>query len=234
MDQKMKNFDRSIEKMMNEHEVAPPFGMWNRIAAELETSATPIPVFVNSPIPQRSVYGFIAVALLISASLLTAYLVNNSTKEETTPVTKALATKAAIAAPVITEIPTLVFREETKPTVSTSQTKAAKPFGGKTIATQNPTTITAQLPVTEVLVPSQEVVHNNTVTEPYFFPAIDAITPQAKVEEKATASVTKTAKKISKSIDDDNREISFNDMPKIKFRPKKHRTFTYGKIIRKK
>ena len=121
----MKNFDRSIEKMMNENEVAPPHGMWNRIAAELETSAAPMPVSVNSPIPQRTVFGFIAGALLISASMMTAYLVNEHAKEENPLVANIVTPKLSIEnlTAVTTPIPTVVFRETARKTVHLSKSK---------------------------------------------------------------------------------------------------------------
>jgi hypothetical protein len=95
MDQKIKNFDRSIEQMMNEHQVAPPFGMWNRISSELE--ATPVPVAAAAPvvtslIPKRSMAAIIAGVLIIGASVATGYMVHavlnnkNQVQANTTPV----------------------------------------------------------------------------------------------------------------------------------------------------
>src|SRR4051812_37984037 len=80
MDQKIKDFDRRIEQMMNENAVAPPFGMWNRISADLDAEALPIATPPASAIPGRAMVGMFAGALILGATLVTAYLVNN-TKE---------------------------------------------------------------------------------------------------------------------------------------------------------
>ena len=233
----MKNFDRSIEKMMNEHEVTPPFGMWNRIAAELETSATPMPVSVNSPIPQRTVFGFIAGALLISASMMTAYLVNEHSKEESPLIANAVITpKPTIenVTNVVSPIPTVVFRERKTAHVSKSK-PISKSVEERTIATEVPATTPSQLlPMpTEVSVPTQTIAQSKGVIEPYYFPAIDVNTPSNKEKEKITASIAKT-KIDSKTTGDNDREISYYDPPKIKFRPRKHRNFSYGKIIQRR
>ena len=82
MEHNTKNFDRGIEQMMNEHEVAPPFGAWNRISSELDAmpaiAAGAAPV-VTSLIPKRALTGIIAAALVIGATMVTGYFVNNST-----------------------------------------------------------------------------------------------------------------------------------------------------------
>lgn len=232
----MKNFDRKIEQMMNESEVAPPFGMWNRIAAELETEATVAPVSVNSPIPQRSMFGFIAGALLISASLLSAYLVNEYAKEESTvSLSSAVATKP-INVTTTTEIPTLIFREEAKHVTRIAKSKSVvQPVSEKLTAHKEiATALVEKTPplLTEVSVPNQPIAQNSAVTEQYYFPAIDINTRNNKVEEKATASIAKAAKSDAKVKDDDDQEVSSYEPPRIKFRPRKHRSFSYGKIIR--
>lgn len=228
----MKNFDRNIEQMMNEHEVAPPFGMWNRIAAELETGATAVPVSVNSPIPQRTVFGFVAGALFISASLLTAYLVNDYSKEEKTiALNSPVVNQPSVSTPVATEMQTIVFRDEVKSTARISKSIATTLPVAEKAAEAEPTNVSANALKlhTEVSVPTQAVAENNGVTEPYYFPAID-INSTKKTEEKTTASIAKPAK-VEKSTEANEREVSSYEAPKIKFRPKKHRSFSYGRII---
>ncbi len=238
MEQKMKNFDRRIEQMMNESEVTPPFGMWNRIAAELETGATPIPVSVNSPIPQRTVFGFIAGALLISASLMIAYLLNGySAEEKAIAVNTAVVSQPSETTTVVTEVPTIVFREEVRPAVirSSKLKSIAKPAKEIVSSIQEPASAAQVIPAhAEVLIPNQPIAQSNGVTEPYYFPAIDINTTQNKTENKIVASVAKTVK-TEKTSEEKGREIiSSNDVPKIKFRPKKHRSFSYGRIIHSK
>ena len=81
MDQKIKNFDRTIEQKLNEAEVAPPFGMWNRISGELDVAETlPTAAAAVAPIAavsKRAAIRFIVAASLISSSLVTAYIVNS-------------------------------------------------------------------------------------------------------------------------------------------------------------
>jgi len=237
MDQKMKNFDRSIEQMMNESAVTPPFGMWNRISAELGPEVTPVPVSVNSPIPQRTIAGFIAAAVLIGASLVTAYVVNDLSNKENKAgkVTTVTTQQAPVIAPVATEAPVVTAKLETKPVVHSSKpTSIAKPVEEKITPAE-----TAAVPAealrsnTEVSVPNQTIAENNVVNEPYFFPAIDIASQENKPTEKVVTPVTK-AKVETKNSDDNDREVVSNDPPRIKFHPKKHRSFSYGKIIRRR
>jgi hypothetical protein len=80
MDQKMKNFDRAIEQRMNEQQVPPPFGAWNRIAAELDAmpmvAAEPAPV--NSIVPKRAIASFIAGMLIMGSAVATGFWVKAS------------------------------------------------------------------------------------------------------------------------------------------------------------
>ena len=224
--------------MMNEHQVAPPFGMWNRISAELDAEATPVPVSVNSPIPQRAILGFIAGALLIGASLVTAYLVDNSSNKQSQPTGGiALNTHQTPAfTPVNTEAPVVVApKQEVKLAVRSSKPRSiAKPVEENVVAPAETVSTPAQtLPTnTEVSVPSQNIAQNNGVSEPYYFPAIDVNTPETKTQ--VAAPVTKTVKADTKPTDDDDRDVVSNDPPRIKFHPKKHRSFSYGRIIRKR
>jgi hypothetical protein len=240
MDQKMKNFDRNIEQLMNESAVTPPFGMWNRIAGELEAEAMPVAASVNSPIPQRTILGFIAGAALIGASLITAYLVDNTSKPETITTVNTTITTPALSTPQVTtpanvEAPAVVPMVENKPVVRSSKpTTIAKAVEEKT----TPAEVASAAPVmsnnSEVMVPSQEIAENNMSNEPYYFPAIDMGDRQSKPVEKIGTPVAKT-KAVVKTDDDDNeREVVSNNDRVKKFRPKKHRSFSYGKIIRRK
>lgn len=251
MDQKMKRFDSNIEQMMNESEVAPPFGMWNRISAQLDAEIAPVaqPTAL-SPIPQRALYGFIAGALMIGASLVTAYVVNQSNKQDKQIVnTQPAAITPAIVNQAVTNTPVtnpVVQIQALNTTAEKTTTKPLAVKSSKPVAMDNPVientqvskheekTETTVLPAhAEVLIPTQ-VAENNAVavSEPYFFPAVDNITAPETKKEKAV--VAKTTVKTEKA-EDRERTISLNnDPPRIKFRPKKHRSFSYGKIISKK
>ena len=245
MDQKMKRFDRNIEQMMNESEVAPPFGMWNRISAQLDAEIAAVPPPAASPIPQRALYGFIAGALIIGASLITAYVVNESNKQDKLTAAKALPATTVTVADKTTESTTPVMQTTQSLPVAAVVEQATKTIARKTskpVAMAAPATEAVEetkheakaeqaisLPAhAEVLVPNHLVAENNVaaVSEPYFFPAVDNITvPETKTEKQVT--VAKTTKS-EKSI------FSSSDAPRIKFRPKKHRSFSYGKIISKR
>jgi hypothetical protein len=254
MDQKMKRFDSNIEQMMNESEVAPPFGMWNRISAQLDAEVAAVPPPASSPIPQRSVYGFIAGALLIGASLVTAYVLNDkASNEEPSGKTAAVVTtktnkvnsSASTILPAVSKMeqPAILtasaeVKHDNK--IATSTPKTSKPAALVVAATEaNKNEIATanqqnKLPLhTDVAVPSNNVVaEGNTNNEPYYFPAVDNISvAPAKTETAvATTKVTKTEK-----TEEKERIFSAsNDAPRIKFRPKKHRSFSYGKIIRKR
>lgn len=255
MDQKMKRFDSNIEQMMNESEVAPPFGMWNRISAQLDAEVGAVPPPASSPIPQRSVYGFIAGALLIGASLVTAYVLNDKASNElpsgktaavvATTETNKVNPSANTILPTVSKMEQpamLASTAEVKHTnnIATSTTKTSKPAALAVAATEvNKNEIATaneqnKLPLhTDVAVPSTNVVADgNTNNEPYYFPAVDNISvAPAKTETAvATTKVTKTEK-----TEEKERIFSAsNDAPRIKFRPKKHRSFSYGKIIRKR
>jgi len=240
MDQKLKNFDRNIEQMMNENAVTPPFGMWNRISAELEAEvAAPAPASVNSPIPERTILGFIAGALLIGASLITAYLVDNSS----TPVQQQASTNATIVTPApvtpafVTpakvETPAVIAATNAAPVIARSSKpkSIAKPVEEKVVAQAEPATspVQSMFPNSEVMVPTQEVAENGLSNEPYFFPAIDMGSRESKPVQKTVAAPVTKAKTEVKA-DDDERE----DAPRIKFRPQKHKTFKYGRYNRLK
>ncbi len=68
-DKRMKDFDRHIERSMNEFAVAPPFGMWNRIQNELDGTNKPVaaPAPSTPLVPRGVLMGFISGAALISA-----------------------------------------------------------------------------------------------------------------------------------------------------------------------
>jgi len=231
MDKKMKNFDRNIEQMMNEHEVAPPFGMWNRISAQLDAETIVAPAAANTPVPKRIIGGFIAGALLIGATLLTAYLVNNTTTKKA-PVAAALTTTTVSETPAVNIAPAIteaipVAMKETKRVARISKAKTiAKPAAEKLITAEEKTVAMNTLPANaEVLIPTVSA-ENSSAAEAYYFPAVDNLNDK-KVEEKA---VVAPVKKVVIKSDERERETVSNN---IKFRPKKHRSFSYGRIIHK-
>jgi hypothetical protein len=254
MEQKIKNFDRGIEQMMNEHEVAPPFGMWNRIAGELEAMpvAAAAPV-ATSLIPKRAMIGIIATALILGTATLTGYLVNSSTNTN----------RANTIAPAVnTQIESSVKPASTNPV--NQQTIAVK----NDVVASNPTTpkakahhTTASNPVQATLQVAQQV--NPTINQPvvspvnviannanadvptpiapiqqnvseetqtYFFPPIDVNTPEKnKPTTEATVLTIRSHGKVGVVAQADN-----NDAPSghKSFHPHHRQGWAYGSIIR--
>lgn len=234
-----KNFDRNIEQLMNENEVTPPFGMWNRIAAELDASATaPAAASQTSPLPQRSFTGLIAGTLIIGVSLIAAYLINSATtipKTEAVVVATPAPSVIVKTAPVIAE-QNLQIETKTKRTAPITKSAPTKKLTAKVLKANSNPTVT--LPAhTEIFIPTAHISTVNPITDKYFFPAIDMARAEVKQADKPVEEVAEVSAKtkVIKTDDDDERETLVNrDAPRIKFRPKKHRNFTYGKIIRRK
>jgi len=232
MEQKLKNFDRHIEQLMNENAVSPPFGMWNRISAELDAQVVPVPASVNSPIPQRTIIGFIAGAVLIGASLITAYLVDNSSKSETTTATinTTIVTPAINTPAKLETTPVVIAKAETKPVVRSSKPKLIpKPVEEKMAPVAETTPAPALSQNAEVMVPTQDIAENHLNTEPYYFPAIDMGTRESKPAEKIETPVSKS-KVLVKGDEEEERE----DAPRVKFHPQKHRSWKFGRYNRLK
>ena len=256
MEQKIKNFDRGIEQMMNEHEVAPPFGMWNRISAELEA----MPVAATAPvatslIPKRAMVGFIAAALILGTTVLTGYLVNSSVNNKTTnsnaPAgnnTIGVSTKPTVTNTPTATTQTIAVKNETtaiSPIVMKAKVRhnvASNPVQSTIQAAQQVTPVINE-PVapattgviinnatTDVPTPIEPIAQGVTENQTYFFPPIDVTTPE---KTKAANESPIVAKKNSKNT---TTASSDNDGPsdhKIKFRMhNKKRGWAYGSIIR--
>lgn len=241
MNQEIKNFDRTIEHMMNESAVAPPFGMWNRISADLDSAdAVAATSAASTPAPKRALAGMLIGVMVIGASLVTAYMVNTpdnnqltvtSTVQQPTAVTTlpeqqsiAPVEKAIVAIPVAKD----------KPVAKRSQISLAKvetPADNK----QTPEAQQIFVPINntpnndvEVLVPLVAVDQNKPKVDAYYFPAVDMYTGENKMKETKTAAVAKVAR-TEKTTET---EVSASSAPRIKFRPKKHGKYNYGKINR--
>ena len=254
MDQKIKNFDRSIEQKMNEHEVAPPFGMWNRISSELE--GMPLPVAAAAPavgsmIPKRALLGIIAAALVLSTSMITGYLVNSSLSHNQVNVQNNGAGKQQIAASTTATKPMqTVGVKDLTPAVNPVTAKAkvkhsvaanpvqstlqlaqqAKPAINQPVTVSNNETnssvLLADNAATDVPTPIEPVAQNVQETQTYYFPPIDVNTPEKAKVSNETA-VAKNKNKATASNDNDGPSER-----KFRFRPHRRTKFTYGNIIR--
>ena len=256
MDQKIKNFDRSIEQKMNEHEVAPPFGMWNRISSELE--AMPVPVAAAAPtaarlIPKRALLGIIAAALVLSSSVITGYLVNStlnhgkvaggnesntqqqvgaSTKATTSPQTVGVKDIAPSVSPVAVNKVKVKHTVANNPVQSTLQlAQQVKPVINQPVAVSNNESINTEVVVntanTDVPTPLEPVAQNVQETQTYYFPPIDVNTPEKAKPSTETPFVAKNKNKAVANNDNDGPSER-----KFRFRPHRRTKFTYGNIIR--
>jgi len=252
MEQKIKNFDRGIEQMMNEHEVAPPFGMWNRISSELEAmpvAAAAAPV-VTSLIPKRAIVGIIAAALVIGATVITGYLVNSSlnskgvntqiaasvqpvhvshvqqqtqaVKNDVTPLAKAKV--SAMHNVAVTPVQsTLQVAQQVKPVINQQVTAISD-------VNANNTSLAISNASTDVPTPIEPIAQN-TEAQTYYFPPIDVNTPEkVKTESESTVTVKKPVltAAVTEADKDDRGGVS-----KFKFRMhNKKKKFTYGNIIK--
>lgn len=250
MEQNTKNFDRAIEHMMNEHEVTPPFGMWNRISSELETMPAAAGTPVAAPlIPKRALAGIIAAALVIGGTMITGYLVNNAGHTGKPAVTPAV--NSAITAtvkPAVTKSNTTVQTVGVKNSVHTLTASVAKVKAKPAIASspvqltiqaakQVQPTINEQVAVstaspviinnnTDVPTPIEPVTQSAQETQTYYFPPIDVASPVKETSSPAVTSKARTAELVPYNGDDNQ-----TWHPK-KFHPKKKQKFVYGSIIR--
>ena len=258
MEQNTKNFDRNIEQKMNEHEVAPPFGMWNRISSELEAVPAAVaaagPPVAASLIPKRAMTGIIAAALVIGASLITGYLVNNSMHADkagngnTAANTVAKTSVAATTKPatanntntqtvgVKTTVQPLiaaVVRVKTKPAIATTPVQATiqaaqqvQPTINEPVAAVNisPVVVNSN---TDVPTPIEPVAQNVQEPQTYYFPPIDVNTPErpAASAKVVTSKARNGETTVASNTDDDK-------PARKRFHPKKRQKFTYGNIIR--
>jgi hypothetical protein len=249
MEQNTKNFDRNIEQMMNEHQVAPPFGAWNRISAELDALPTAVaagsaPV-VTRLIPKRALAGIIAVALVIGSSAITGYLINASHNDEHSG--NVVKTSVATTSKTNTQ-PVAVQTEPVKSLVSPAQIALTKVKVKHLVAT-NPvqqTIVAAQqvqpvinqpvavtpTPIinnenTDVPTPLEPVSAKAEDTQTYYFPAIDVTTPE-KIVTPAKTSIA------AKAHTGDAVAANNNDDAPVRkrFHPGRKHNFNYGNINR--
>jgi hypothetical protein len=258
----IKDFDRTIEQAMNEYSVAPPFGMWNRISAELgNPEGAVVAPKPTTALPKGLLAGFIAGALVIG-STITGILVYNGNNnlpavsngntpilqqiDNTQGVVNANSTPPAIINNTTTENNTTIVDEEpVVPKVKTMvitalTTKASNPVkqANATVAhiDTNPMGVNAMSNNNDVAVPQIAVGNKATSTDAYYFPPVDINIPGEKVDAKSTAD----------NNDNDAVDVKNNDTKKvisrsssssperIKFKKRRRTHYTYPTIVRRK
>jgi hypothetical protein len=250
MEQNIKNFDRGIEQKMNEHEVAPPFGMWNRISSELDAmpiaAAAPI---ATSLIPKRAMMGIIATALVIGTAMITGYLVSSSLNKNTVAPTgntsiEATTKSATSTAPVQQTVAvkddavpsTPVHKSRVKPTVAASPVQqtilAAQqvtPVINQPVVEPTPNSVAVNIANEDVPTPLEPIAESTvSQTQTYYFPPIDVVTPE---KSAPVATATKGHAKIAANTADDEK-ASQPKSHKIRITLRKKHDWAYGNIIR--
>lgn len=241
-DKMIQQFDRAIEQAMNNYTEAPPFGMWNRISAELgepAPSAAPnnaIPSWINT----GSVVGFLSGALLIGGLVVGNLLYNNnpiafseynktvsaplavtpSIKEEEDKVVQAALSFAA---------PAVKLRAPKTITIESTEASTAEQVIDKTEATNYTAAATSEIVATEArernfYFPPVDI---ETGTAPQIQPAqVEAALPQMQHTTIYSEAGLKTEEKV--------KSASTSKDQRLKFRPKKKKSHSYGHINRSK
>jgi hypothetical protein len=234
MDQKIKNFDRSIEQMMNENSVAPPFGMWNRISAELDAEVLPPVSSPASVIPGRAMIGFFAGALILGGTMVTAYLLNNKTAApqqivSQEPVVVNMPEKEKVEPVIIAESPKASIVSETKKSL------VAKPAVSQ-IAEEKQVVTEPYTTYQEVAVPNQTNAESASASlDPYYFPPVDIDAPEvnkAPVAASKETTVCKPAEEETKVVEKKVKVQSQTSEKKLKFKKRRSGGFTYGHLNR--
>jgi hypothetical protein len=239
MEEQIKNFDRGVERLMNEHEVTPPFGMWNRISAELDALPVAAGVAPTSFIPKRAIVGFIAGAMILGASLITGYLVHSANQPEArtpvqtvTPVSTPVAATTASqpASEMVATAPVAVMHHKVLHHVQAKPVEENAGPAQTTASNTNTLPVVITSPVTsnlnsDVPAPIETVSQNINEPQTYYFPPIDISNTEKSNAEHISAA--KAHELDSKPADDDRPRAEV----KMKWRPKKHGAgFSYGKI----
>lgn len=234
-DAKIKEFDRTIEKMMNESSVPPPYGMWNRIASQI--GAAPEAAPVSTATPGNSFIMLMTGMAMIGASVLTAYLVSDQPARVKPSVNSVVLEQPAVTikptvienpSPVVSKQPLLAKKEvETKKQLVTSVPHAVALV--EESAELVTVSATEEVPVAEKAVallaePAVETIAVSTTPAP-------PLAPKSIV--KSSAPVTKSVVNDKDEDDDEPRVNQYGDK-KLKYKPKRKKPFNYGRINRRK
>lgn len=235
----IKDFDRHIENMMNEHVAAPPFGAWNRIAAELEVVPAPV-VFTPAPaqpwISTGAVLGFISGALMI-ATLTGSWLLYN--KYNTTGISTQQTTVTANQAPIVSKPAHLTVSEVYKPTASLQNevNESKSVLAVKTVEEAEFSTVKLNT-IQEVAAPTVKlpVDKQKAGDEPYYFPPVDINVPTVSNNHVAMSDMGEESKAVAEPVKEAEAKkiVSNSSSSRIKFKKKRSSGWNYGKINRTK
>jgi len=255
-DKNIKDFDRSIEQKMNESAVPPPFGMWNRISAELEAVPTAAPA--SAPFPKSAIMGLVLGVVLLGGVLTASLFTREQAKPiaqaniTTTPGVQAIQSIVNPAAATVVAQNAAPVNEESTPVVLpkpiTQHRIISKPVEENTsVAKEENTPAVTNTDASSMTlnannqadVPSQTTVAETmgTVDEPYYFPPVDRVVPEGtKTPNAGSMSTSSTSSKITAAgdVNDDDKKVEPAKEQKIHFKPHKKHKWGYGKIIRNK
>ena len=237
MEEKLiKDFDRGIENMMNDHVVTPPFGAWNRIAAELEvgpvavvTTTTPAQPWINT----GTVLGFVSGALMIGTFVGSWLLYNKyNTNEASTIVQKPIEVAAqgnTVNVPVFsTEKNTENIQPNAKHVVVLADNNIAKKAEYTTVRLNSNEDVAAPT----VKLPMDKQKAND---EPYYFPPVDINIPETKPEQPAEVSLqTEVKPEEQTKLAEVKKTATSSSSSRVKFKKKRNSGWNYGKINRTK
>jgi hypothetical protein len=244
-EKRIKDFDRTIEHMMNESAVSPPFGMWNRIASELDA-----PVAGMAPskplMPKGVVAGLIAGAIVIGSSVAGLVMFNHNQdkmvagaeKQQVVTITHTQAQQQQAKEDIsIVADNGMVNTPEVKTTAKrTIKAKKAASFvtmgaGGETASVQNNDK--------DVAAPDMAISENGMKAEDsYYFPPVDINVAEEKPAVSTSGIVTPKPTDVDKDKDDsqeDSKKLktsSSSSNQHIKFKKKRRSRYTYPTIIR--
>lgn len=224
------HFDKKIEQAMNAYTETPPFGMWNRISAELgEPVAAPVNPKPYAVFTKSSVLGFLSGVLLIGGIVTANMLYNSSLGEETAIDTNRVSiqevTSPLVVAPVAQ---TFVAEPEMNP----------KLVSTKLLSVNKAATLTASVTVApeieEVMPAAQEI----QADKAFYFPPVDIETSSEKLSEQSIeAAVTfmnhTTVFKESEKAEEKSSKVISAKEQRLKFHPRKKRSHTWGTINRR-
>lgn len=231
-DKAIKDFDRHIEGMMNEHSVAPPFGAWNRIAAELDATTVAAPVATpRAPLFNTgTILGFVSGALMIGTMVTGWFVYNNynSNLQTDKGLLSGIETSNAKEA-VKAETATVIVSDEVAPVTE------AKTFAVTKTPKKKDTGVVAAS--VKVVAPEVEAATVKLTTdkekeagEAYYFPPVDIDMPESKTTANNAVTVVKEEQKIELPKIEVKKTSGSSE--RVKFKKRKPAKWNYGRLNR--
>lgn len=234
-DKAIKDFDRHIEGMMNEHSVAPPFGAWNRIAAELDATTVAAPVATpRAPLFNTgTILGFVSGALMIGTMVTGWFVYNNYNSnlqtdkglttgikvEQITNTTNGKAVNGSMdETPVVSTV-----EEPQSLSLAKVSTKAKDSSFKKSM-------VKVAAPEVEASTVKLATDKEKEAGEAYYFPPVDIDMPESKTAANNAVTVVKEEQKIE--LPKIEVKKSSGSSERVKFKKRKPAKWNYGRLNR--